>query len=301
LSDALHARLFAGIDFGLGRFVFRLAAPTLALMAILCGLAACGPVPRPFKPDDKSELENPLLRLPDHGGVVVPPAGGLPRAQAVALAEAVAEALRSYDIPASARLGNSQSLVLDLQVRAQGRRILLAANLADPAGVSMLEDQNQGDVPGEPERPESWRAYAQPLARAVVLAMKPETVIARRLPAVLIGKILGAPGDGGDVLARNLGFHLARAGLRVADAASDDTIGVEGTVTIVEIGSEMRRVAVSWRVIDKNGAELGRVDMQNHVLRAVIERQWSEMSFEIANASADSILDIAERFRIRAN
>jgi hypothetical protein len=118
---------------------------------------------------------------------VVPPAGGLPRAQAVALAEAVAEALRSYDIPASARLGNSQSLVLDLQVLAQGRRILLAANLADPAGVSMLEDQNQGDVPGEPERPESWRAYAQPLARAVVLAMKPETVIARRLPAVLMG------------------------------------------------------------------------------------------------------------------
>jgi hypothetical protein len=281
--------------------VLRLAVPILALLAVLCGLAACGPVPRPFKPDDKNEFENPLLRLPDHGGVVVPPAGGLPRAQAVALAEAVAEALRSFDIPASARLGNSQSLVLDLQVLAQGRRMLLAANLADPAGVLLLEDQNQGDMPGEPERPDAWRAYAQPLARAVLLAMKPETIIARRLPAVLIGKIVGAPGDGGHVLARNLGFHLARAGLRVADAANDDTIGVEGTVTIVEIGSEMRRVAISWRVVDKDGAELGRVDMQNHVLRAVIERQWSEMSFEIAGASADSILDIAERFRIRSN
>lgn len=275
--------------------MLRLAAIALLLLLTV----ACGPVPRPFAPDDKNDSDNPLLRLPDHGGVVVRPAGGLPREHGVALAEAVAEALRGFDIPASARLGNPQSLVLDLQVLAQSGRMLLAANLADRAGVSLAENQNQGDIPRDPERPEAWSAFARPLAQAIVQAMRPESVVARRLPAILVGTVDGAPGDGGRVLARNLGFHLARAGLRIAETPGDDTLGVQGTVTIVEIGSEMRRIAVVWRVLDKTGAELGRVDMQNHVLRAIIERQWSELSFEIAGASADSILDIAERFRIR--
>jgi hypothetical protein len=38
--------------------------------------------------------------------------------------------------------------------------------------------------------------------------------------------------------------------------------------------------------------------MQNHVPRVSIERQWAELSFEIATAAAEGILDIAERARL---
>jgi hypothetical protein len=296
VSHAVSARLPDGSYSGSGRVLFRLAAILLALLTV-----ACGPVPRPFAPDDKSETQNPLLRLPDHGGVVVVPAAGLPPAQGRALAEAVAQALREHDIPANARIGNPQSLVLDLQVRSVPNGVALAVSLVDRDGTALFDGEHIAGYPQNPDQTAGWMGFAQPLARAIVQAMKPETVIARRLPAILIGTVTGAPGDGGLVLARNLAFHLTRAGLRMADTPGEDTIAVEGLVTIAELGSETRRLAIAWRVTDKAGTELGRVDMQNHVPRASIDRQWSELSFDIAAASADGILDIAERARLRAN
>ncbi len=272
--------------------MLRLAA---ALLALIC--VACGPVPRPFAPDDKLEAPNPLLRLTDHGGVVVAPAAGLPLSQGRAVAEAVAQALREADIPANARIGNPFSLVLDLQVLPAAGGLALAANLVDQDGVSLFDGESRGAFPPNPEQPAGWSILAQPLARAIVLAMKPETAIARRLPAVLVGKVTGAPANDANALARSLAFQLGRAGLRVVDAPGADTITVEGEVTIAELGTETRRVAIVWRVTDKNGSELGRVDMQNHVPRVSIERQWAELSFEIATASAEGILDIAERAR----
>jgi len=274
--------------------VFRLAA---ALLAFLC--VACGPVPRPFAPDDKFQTPNPLLRLTDHGGVVVAPAAGLPLAQGRAVAEAVAQALREADIPANARIGNPYSLVLDLQVFSAPGGLALAASLVDQDGTNLFDGEARGALPPNPEQPTAWSVLAQPLARAIMLSMKPETAIARRLPAVLVGKVTGAPANDANVLARNLAFQLGRAGLRVADAPGADTITVEGVVTIAELGSETRRLAIAWRVTDKDGVELGRVDMQNHVPRVSIERQWSELSFDIAAASAEGILDIAERARLR--
>jgi hypothetical protein len=256
-------------------------------------------VPRPFAPDDKFQTPNPLLRLTDHGGVVVAPAAGLPLAQGRAVAEAVAQALREADIPANARIGNPYSLVLDLQVFSAPGGLALAASLVDQDGTNLFDGESRGALPPNPEQPTAWSVLAQPLARAIMLSMKPETAIARRLPAVLVGKVTGAPANDANVLARNLAFQLGRAGLRVADAPGADTITVEGVVTIAELGSETRRLAIAWRVTDKDGVELGRVDMQNHVPRVSIERQWSELSFDIAAASAEGILDIAERARLR--
>ena len=273
--------------------MLRLAA---ALLALLC--VACGPVPRPFAPDDKLETPNPLLRLTDHGGVVVAPAAGLPLAQGRAVAEAVAQALREADIPANTRIGNPYSLVLDLQALPAPGGLALAATLVDQEGTNLFDGESRGALPPNPEQAAGWIGLAQPLARAIVLAMKPETAIARRLPAVLVGKVTGAPANDANALARSLAFQLGRAGLRVVDAPGADTITVEGEVTIAELGSETRRLAIAWRVTDKNGVELGRVDMQNHVPRVSIERQWSEMSFEIATAAAEGILDIAERARL---
>lgn len=276
--------------------MLRLAA---ALLALLC--VACGPVPRPFAPDDKTLAPNPLLRLADHGGVVVAPAAGLPLAQARAVAEAVAQALREADIPANARIGNPSSLVLDLQALPTPDGLALAASLVDQGGANLFDGESRGAFPPDPEMPAAWRALAQPLAQAIVLAMKPETAVARRLPAVLVGKVTGAPANDANALARNLAFQLGRVGLRVVDAPGANTLMVEGEIAIAELGSQTRRLAVAWRVTDKNGVELGRVDMQNQVPRESIERQWPELSFEIAAASADGILDIAERARLGAD
>jgi uncharacterized protein GlcG (DUF336 family) len=277
--------------------VFRLIVALCAALAL--ALAACGPLPRPFQPDDKELEDNPLLRLPDFGGVIVPPAFGLDDAPSRALAEAVAKSLRDLDVPANVKAGNPHSLILDLQADAQAGRVRVAANLVDPKGASLAEPRSEGVLPARPDEAESWAAVARPIAQAIVNAIKPEAMLARALPAIHVESVAGAPGDGGRALARSLAFHLERAGLRIVDAAGPDVIAVVGTVTIGNVGADTRRVSVNWRVRDASGAELGRVDMQNPVPTQILDRQWAELAYEIAGASADGIRDIAERSRIR--
>ncbi len=271
----------------------------IVVLAAALALAACGPLPRPFQPDDKELADNPLLRLPDSGGVIVPPAFGLADGPARALAEAVAKALRDLDVPANVKAGNPQSLILDLQAEIETGRVRVMANLVDTKGASLADPRAEAGLPAAPDRPEAWAPIAGPLAKAIVDAIKPEAAVARALPAIHVESVAGAPGDGGLALVRSLAFHLERAGLRVADAAGPDTIAVVGTVTVGNVDAVTRRVSVNWRVRDAGGAELGRVDMQNPVPVQILDRQWAELAFEIAGASADGIRDIAERFRVR--
>ncbi len=269
-----------------------LAAAAAALL-----LAACGPLPRPFEADDKGA--NPLLRLADEGGVVVPPAFGLADEPARALAEALAATLRELDVPANVRTGNPQSLILDLQYETAGGRGRVAANLVDPRGNLVAEPRAEAPPPARPDDPAAWAAFARPIAKALVEAMKPDAVAAMELPALLVGAVSGAPGDGGHALARSLAFHLQRAGARVVDARAPDVLAVSGEVTVGDVSAETKRVAVRWLVRDAAGTELGRVDMQNPVPARLVDRQWSELAYDIAGASVDGILDIAERFRAR--
>ncbi len=272
----------------------------LTLAALLAlALAACGPLPRPFQPDEKTPDDNPLLLLPDFGGVVVPPAFGLPDEPARAFAEAVAEALRRADVPANVKAGNPSSLILDLQVEVAAGRARAAASLVDPKGVALAERRSEAVVRGDPADPATWRTLADPLAGAIVGAIKPEAAAARALPAVRIAGVTGAPGDGARALERSLAFHLEKAGLRIADVPGPEVIAVAGTVAIADAGADTRRLRVTWQVSDAKGADLGRVDMQNPVPVRVLERQWAELAYEIAGASADGIRDIAERFRVR--
>ena len=46
--------------------------------------------------------------------------------------------------------------------------------------------------------------------------------------------------------------------------------------------------------------ELGRVDMSNALPLRMIERQWAEISFQIAAASAEALREIVERNRAGA-
>ncbi len=269
----------------------------LALAGALA-LATCGPLPRPFQPDEKPLDENPLLRMADFGGVIVPPAFGLPEGPSRALAEAVAKSLREFDVPANVRAGNPRSLILDLQVEAAAGRVRVAANLVDPQGTALAEPQAEGVAPATPDAVEAWAAIARPIAQAIVNAIKPAAAAARTMQAIHVVSVEGAPGDGGRALSRSLAFHLERAGLRIVDVSGPDVIDVVGTVAIANAGTDTRRVSVNWRVRDSAGVELGRVDMQNPVPVQVLDRQWAELAFEIAGASADGIRGIAERFRV---
>src|SRR5689334_1464416 len=100
----------------------RIAVATVAAVAML-SLAACQPLPQPFK-DDRPPPGAPILKLKDGAGIQVGAINGVDDAVAARLAEAMAEALRQADVPAST------------QVRNRASYILTAAAAAQPAGAS---------------------------------------------------------------------------------------------------------------------------------------------------------------------
>lgn len=265
-------------------------------------LAACGPIPRPFQPEEKDAIANPLLRLPDHGGVVVPPVAGLPEDESRALAEAVAEALRGFDIPANTRMGNRYSLILDLRAAPEpGGRVGLEAQLVDPQGTTLSEGRHVDVAPRGRDVPAEWAGLAKRVAETIAAAIKPETLAQRDKLPVRLAMPEGAPGDGGLALLRALAFHLERMGVRLTDDPRAPALGVSGLVAVGPApaiqGAEARRVSVVWRVADPDGGELGRIDMANAVPVRAVDRQWAELSFEIAAASAEAIRELVERFR----
>jgi hypothetical protein len=273
----------------------------LLLLAALA-LASCGPIPRPFQPEEKDALSNPLLRLPDHGGVVVPPVAGLPEGEGRALAEAVAEALRGNEIPANTRAGNRYSLILDLRASPEpGGRVGVDAQLVDAQGATLKEDRHVDLAPRDRESSAEWAGLAKRVAAAIVAAIKPETLAQRDKLPVRLTMPEGAPGDGGLALWRALAFHLERLGVRLTDDARVPALGVTGNVAIGPApaiqGAEARRVSVVWRVADPDGDELGRIDLGNAVPLRAVDRQWAELSFDIAAASAEAIRELVERFR----
>lgn len=274
----------------------------VAFLLVALALAACGPIPRPFQPEEKDAIANPLLRLPDHGGVVVPPVAGLPEGEGRALAEAVAEALRGHDIPANTRSGNRYSLILDLRASPEpGGRVGVDAQLVDSQGATLNEGRHVDVTPRAREIPAEWAGLAKRVAEAIATAIKPETLAQRDKLPVRLAKPEGAPGDGGLALLRALAFHLERMGVRLTDDPRAPALGVTGNVAIGPApaiqGAEARRVSVVWRVADPDGGELGRIDMANAVPLRAVDRQWAELSFEIAAASAEAIRELVDRFR----
>ena len=108
-----------------------------ALALILCGaLAACGDLPRPFQPAEKSTQAWSAPGDIAWGSVLVPPIAGLSSARSAALVDAVVEALQVREVPASASTGGRGSIVLAGQVSAVTGK--LRWTLVTPDGEAAL-------------------------------------------------------------------------------------------------------------------------------------------------------------------
>ena len=113
------------------RCAWRRAMP-LALGLVACvALAACGDLPRPFQPADKSAQA--WLGPGDvaWGSILVPPIAGLPAHQSAVLVDELVKALHLRDVPADTHAGGRGSIVLG---RARLGRRRQAEVVVDRAG-----------------------------------------------------------------------------------------------------------------------------------------------------------------------
>ena len=285
-------------------FPVRRGAASFAFSLILCGaLAACGDLPRPFQPADKSTQAWSAPGDVAWGSILVPPIEGLPAQRSVALVEHVVEALQTRDLPASAHVGSRGSIVLAGQVaRVAGK---LRWSLITPDGETALRFEEPGfDASSIGTSAADLAQVAARAAGQVAAVLKPPAAQdpdrPRQVP-VAVETVRGAPGDGGVALARAMRHSLARIGVTVVDAPEDGLLTLQGWVRVErdDAVADSATVTIAWDVLQPDGTRLGTVTQSNRVGADRLTGTWGILPRLVARAGAPGIAQLLDRPVVR--
>ena len=276
----------------------------LALVLIACvALAACGDLPRPFQPADKSTKAWSGPGDLAWSSILVPPIGGLPANQSAALVDEVVKALNLRDVPASALAGGRGSIVLAGRVSVAAGR--LRWSLIAPGGETALRfEEPSPDVPTGDAAPPDLAAVAERAAARVAAVLKPpEAEKPDRPPQlpVAIETVRGAPGDGGLALARAMRHSLARIGVTVADAPEDVSLTIQGWVRVArdDTATDSATITIAWDVLHADGSRLGTVTQSNRVGEDQLAGNWGVLPRLVARAGAPGIAQLLDQPDVR--
>ena len=281
----------------------RLRLPVLCLL--LAGLAtACGPVPRPFRPDVKGEDELLLLR---NGGslTVLPLQQGGPGVRG-ALAERLATALRAEGLAATAAPDPAAKFTLRgrgvVQPLPDGREeILTLWELVDAEGRRLGQQGARSELTaGAWQRavPQALERVARQASQALLTLVRDPAPARAGRPELAEGRVVlapieDAPGDAGRLLSRALLAELRRLEPRFLSAREGPALVIVGEVGLGDPRQGWQSVAVTWRVLEAvSGEELGRVDQRNRVPAGSLDRSWAEVALPIAEGAAAGIADL---------
>lgn len=274
------------------------ARTLLAAGAVLLALAAaCGPLPKPFKPGMK-DRDNPLLKLDNPSGLVVAPVEDAPPQLAGPLAEKLAEALRRRDVAATTDGAINRAYLMESRMRFENFDgvsvdLVIAWRLTDRQDSPFGELESRSRVVLK-----DWMAEIDPVMQGIVAATAPKVVHLLRGDApqvaqsgragILIAGVEGAPGDGNTALPRAFRAVLERAGISIADDPATALARLDGKVSIVPAGKR-EHIAITWTLRDGEGKEIGVMQQENEVPSGRLDTLWGGLAYDIATAMADSV------------
>ena len=272
----------------------------LALVSILCvALAACGDLPRPFQPTDKSTQAWTVPGDVAWSSILVPPVAGLPANQSAVLADEVVKALRLHDVPASTHAGGRGNIVLAGRVSVAAGK--LRWSLISPDGETTLrfEEPTTSDA-----APPDLAAVAARAAARVAAVLKPPTAADPDRPArlpVAIETVRGAPGDGGMALARAMRHSLTRVGVTIADAPEAGRLTIQGWVRVArdDTATDSATITIAWDVLHPDGSRLGTVTQSNRVGADQLTGTWGVLPRMVARAGAPGIAQLLDQPAVR--
>jgi hypothetical protein len=103
--------------------------------------------------------------------------------------------------------------------------------------------------------------------------------------------VTGAPGDGNEALARAMADVLKKSGTPLAETEEDANCILSANVTTEPQAVGTSLVGITWRLTDRAGVELGKIDQKNPVRSTLIATRWGNLANMVAEAAADGILD----------
>jgi hypothetical protein len=269
---------------------------SLLLLPTLLGLAACGPLPRPFQPEAKALGDRGLTRPPGEASLAVGPVAGLlPEDSDLAAAELAAE-LRRYNLAAAAGPGNAQSVHIDGRYTSEGLLWLVS----DPSGgILATERQTLGAreeafLRGEPDTLSAVMAEA-----AVLLLPEIEGKEVVGLPGhpgarLVIAPIEPAPPEAARLLASSMRVSLSQSALPIVEPeqAGPNDLWLRGSVRIGPPQAGRNRVDVIWELFDPQERSLGRVSQGDMVPTQQLSYFWPDTAPYIAEAAVAGVVDL---------
>ncbi|MDA0787623.1 MAG: hypothetical protein O3B37_15185 [Proteobacteria bacterium] len=267
------------------------------LVPLLVALTACQPVPRVF--ERAPDSENGLLRLSDSHGILVRPVVDAPAATADGLAREMVAALIDRDVPAFRTSRNRSSMILTGTVVDPGRDAHIAWVLSDSQGeeVGRYEQSIEGTpiepwAQADPALMQNFAAAAAPRIAAYIQENVDAEVVT---PAIYVGAVNGAPGNGGMRLQAALRQGLRRLGARVASTPSEETLMASADVRVTSMPDDRLEVAIAWAVADPFGTEIGKIDQASPFAKSVVDNNWGELAREAGLAAAAGMVDLVSR------
>ena len=115
---------------------------------------------------------------------------------------------------------------------------------------------------------------------------------APRKLTVRLGAFSGLPGDGDQMLRRAVKGALERRGLLVVGNGGD--VLIEPHLQFLPNAPDGAQLDVTWDMSLENGAKLGQVSQHGIITAAALAGDWGRQAHDIAEGSADGILQIVQ-------
>ena len=283
----------------------RLHSPRMAAAAALL-VAGCQPLPHPFA-DDVPVRGSPILTLRDSASVTIAPIEGMPRATAEKLGPAMASALQQREIAASDKTASIGSYELVGRIQemppSRGKAVLVALwELREPSGQRLGEraerlEASAGDWQQGNDDAVGRLASASAAQLAALLQddAPTEAEIGGRT-RLLIRGVGGAPGDGGESLAKAITEILKKQDLAIiTDPQAKADLVLDADVTVAKPKAGKQNVKIVWHVRRKDGGEIGTVDQENEVPTGLLDGAWGDVAYMVAVSAQDGIMELVAR------
>ena len=276
------------------------------LAGLLCILAACGPLPRPFQPDQKAALAVPgTTGEPD---VLVQPITGAGAGDQAAALAALTNALANHNISAAGQsaypthLVSGRARLVDLSKDREAVEITWRVQQAE--GPELGSFLQRSTLPkglwaaGHKAAVGSVMARAAGQIAALLPAPAAETGPPAQPQSLVVLPLEDVPGDGAISLDLAMRSALRGAGYAVSDRVGPNDLLILGDVALRDLDGTWQELTVTWFVVAaEDGADLGQIDQQNRIPAGSLDGPWGSTARAIAGGAAEGIAALLERLR----
>lgn len=290
------------------------------VVAMLVALAACDSVPHPFQLGADAR-NGPLVDIGPAAGIQVDMVDGPPAPMARLLAQSVADNLGTYNIPASTSASRASRYVLKGRADINDTDpkvpyvVVINWTLLDRGGRT-IGHYSQG-VPGDRWQWDYgdpriiWavgKEAAKPIAGmvqdgpVVAVSHQPDATAsavpaAPRADGIWVEPVSGAPGDGNAALERAIRATLQVHQVPIARQRAEAAFVLQGTVAMNSPDRGRQEIKIVWRIVDRDGNELGRATQENAVPAGSLDGPWGRIAPVVAEAAVGGIQDVVARGR----